>query len=325
MVKGGIPITIPVMRVDGNYWKMYDFNFLTGAPFTEEQCLDTTQRIVLSRSIAQQLFSDIDVVGGEINIEGVNYVICGVVEDVNPILDNSWSYAWVPLNEKDRNSFSGQPGQTVMGNISVLLKLKPTTDPIKIKEQVKARYNSFNSELAKDNWEIIYHSLPYSIEEKAGFRYYDDPDIKTPKRKRYILYLVLILLPAINLSSMVRGRLQRRVSEIGVRRAYGATRRSILFQLLGENLIITLVGGVIGFVLTCLFMVFVSSDFFMEIPNIGSLSSTMLQPVFTMLFTWGPFVFALAVCFVLNLLTATLPAWKAASIEPAMAISKSKI
>ena len=324
MVKGEIPVKVRPMIVDGNYWKMYDFNFLAGGPFTEEQCFDATKRIVLSRSIAQNIFSDIDIVGRELNMDGFNYVVSGVVEDINPILYNTRSDVWIPLDEEHRNSFSGQQGQTVMGSVVVLLKFKDNVDPKSIKEQVKARYKAFNSELAKENWEILYHGAPYSIEEIEGFIEYTEPDVKTPKRRRYMLYLVLILLPAINLSSMVRGRLQRRVSEIGVRRAYGATRKGILLQLLSENFIVTLLGGFIGLILTCLFMLFISSDFFIDIPDSSSLASGMLKPVFTMLFTWQQFIFVLGICFILNFLTATIPAWKAASVEPAVAISKSK-
>ncbi|MDE6334985.1 MAG: ABC transporter permease, partial [Muribaculaceae bacterium] len=324
MIKGGIPLKVSTFIVDGNYWNMYDFNFVSGRPFTEEECLDATNRIVLSQRIAQKLFSSTDVVGREVNIGGVNHIVSGVVEDTNPILKNSWSDVYVTLDSNSRNRIMGRSNQTVMGSLKVLLKYEKNTDPEYVKQQVKSRYNALNSELAKQDWEIVYHGTPYSIEERAKFKTFTDPDVKSHQRRRSLLYLVLILLPAINLSSMVRGRLQRRVSEIGVRRAYGATRRSILLQLLGENLIVTLAGGVVGFVFTFLFMLFMSSEFFILAESDFFFNVAMATPTFDMLFMWSPFIFALGICFVLNLLTATIPAWKAASVEPAVAISKSK-
>lgn len=262
--------------------------------------------------------------GREVNIRGVNYVVCGVVEDVNPILKNTWAQVYVVLDKDSRNRSIGLRNQNVMGSLKAFLKYGENTDPETVKQQVKAHYNTMNSELAKDDWEIIYHGTPYNIDEVKEFNGFINPDVKTPQRKRYLLYLVLILLPAINLSSMVRGRLQCRVSEIGVRRAYGATRRSILTQLLGENLIVTLAGGVVGFVFTLLFMLLLSSEFFILAESDFSFTAAMAKPTFNMLFKLSPFILALIICFVLNLLTATLPAWKAAVIEPAAAISKSK-
>ena len=77
-----------------------------------------------------------------------------------------------------------------------------------------------------------------------------------------IFYCVLIILPAINLSSMTRSRLRHRVAEIGVRRAFGAKRISIVGQMFGENLIITFIGGAIGLILSVAFIVLVSHLFF---------------------------------------------------------------
>lgn len=141
----------------------------------------------------------------------------------------------------------------------------------------------------------------------------------------YLIYLFLILLPAINLGSMMRGRLQHRISEIGLRRAYGARRFNIISQLLGENLVVTLVGGFLGLLFSYLFMLFLSSEFFSMVNMwTDSLEVKMATPSFSMLFSWKPFVISIGVCLVLNILTATVPAWRAASIEPAIAISKAK-
>ena len=50
------------------------------------------------------------------------------------------------------------------------------------------------------------------------------PDIKTERNKRLLVYAILLIIPAINLSSMTQSRLRQRVAEIGVRRSFGSTR-----------------------------------------------------------------------------------------------------
>lgn len=63
--------------------------------------------------------------------------------------------------------------------------------------------------------------------------------------------LILLLVPAINLSSMTHSRLRQRVAEIGVRRSFGATRGGVMGQIVAENLVLTLMAGVVG-LLFCL-------------------------------------------------------------------------
>lgn len=130
-----------------------------------------------------------------------------------------------------------------------------------------------------------------------------------------------MLLPAINLSSMTRSRLRHRVAEIGVRRAFGAKRSDIVTQLFGENLIITVIGGAIGLILSLIFLLYAYTFLFSASGFDLSLEVINTRPDFGMLFRWKNFLIAFGLCFVLNVLSATVPAWKASLTEPAEALS----
>ena len=65
-----------------------------------------------------------------------------------------------------------------------------------------------------------------------------------------VVITILLLVPAINLSGITLSRMRRRMEEIGVRRAFGATRGELLRQVLAENLVVTLMGGVLGLILS---------------------------------------------------------------------------
>ena len=65
----------------------------------------------------------------------------------------------------------------------------------------------------------------------------------------YIL-LALLFIPAMNLSGMISSRMDHRLCELGVRRAYGATNKILLGQVLWENLLLTCLGGLIGILLS---------------------------------------------------------------------------
>lgn len=323
-VRGGEAISSLPKRVDENFWKIYDFRFVSGHPFDKADCDSDAKKAVLSRSLARRLFGEDDVAGREVMVNMMPYTVVGVVEDVSPLL--STTYAGFYLVFTRDYGMSGN--EKWFGNTQVALLLKDGVSPDRLRQEVKGRYATLGAQVAKEGAELIYHEQPYDAETVAegGYGSNNTPDMKSKHVLSYFLYGIMILLPAINLSSMTRSRLRHRVSEIGVRRAFGARRVSILVQMLGENFVITIIGGVIGLVLSVVFILLASNLFFLYS---GSMSSSSLdvvnaRPSFDMLFTWSNFFVALALCFILNLISATVPAWQASRVEPAVAIAKVK-
>ena len=200
--------------------------------------------------------------------------------------------------------------------------MSPGTKSEEIKSQVKGRYATLAEILKKEDANLIYHEAPYTTEENSPDMYANEsPHTEAHRRYRYASYLLLLILPAINLSSMTRSRLRQRVSEIGVRRAYGATKISILGRLLGENLLLTLAGGLIGLVLCVIFLLLFSNAFIYTGGALGNVADTTSAPTLNMLLNLKSFGLALLFCLLLNLLSTGIPAWKAARINPAEAIS----
>ena len=65
----------------------------------------------------------------------------------------------------------------------------------------------------------------------------------------FILMLFFILLPTINLMNINISRIIERSSEIGIRKAFGASSWTLVGQFVVENVILTLIGGVISLIL----------------------------------------------------------------------------
>lgn len=312
---------------DGNLWSIYDYEFIYGRPFTKEEANAQAKVAVVTRSTARKLFGEEDVTNRQIDVNSFPYTIIGVIEDINPLLTQSYTKIITPYNPANNNSNSWFGDY--FGNTNVLLLAQENADIKNIKDQVKQRYDRLNAEVAKDNEEVKYHDQPYTAREIAlgDFGSNNGPDTEGHDKQNMLILAILILLPAINLSSMTRSRLRHRVTEIGVRRAFGAPRVSIIRQMFGENMIITLLGGAIGLVLSFVFMLFFSNVFFQFDNSMwGSASLEMLtaRPDFGMLFRWSNFFGVLILCFVLNLLSATVPAWKASKVQPASALSSSR-
>ena len=291
---------VPVVTrmVDANFFKVYQFRFVYGRPFTQEECLNENYYIenaavpaVISRDIAEQAFGkDVDPVGKTLNY-GFLIRIVGVIEPTSSIMEESFGQLFLALDqEAERVIVVLKEGCTVQD-------LEKELAEIAHKRSVSDKdydYSIHNTVLPHAQMKMSEDgvALPWSSFFKSFF----------PK------VFVLLLVPALNLSGLVAARMRRRVAEMGVRKAFGAKRRTLLTQVIAENLVLTLCGGFVGLVITWLLLyVFRSWLFF----AVGNTAFTLPEPTVDgeMLFSPLIFVIGLAVCIVLNLMAALIPAW----------------
>ena len=318
----GDKIAIQGLGVDHEFWNIYDYKFISGTPFDKETIEAGINTAILTESAARRIFKEVDVAGREIDIDNIPYTVKGVVENQYPLLPDGNIDVFInfsPKNEKDKDN--------IFGHTNLRLLMKEGVDAEHIKKQVEKRYDDFNRELAKEGTRVQYHQQPYTAEEMTdSFGSNNDPNLKVRKRGKALVYIILLLLPAINLSSMTRSRLNSRVSEIGVRRAFGAKKTSIISQIFTENFILSLGGGLMGLFFSILFLLFLSGYFITnyDIMTGGSLAIVSVTPVIWHIFDWATFFIAIGACLVLNILSATIPAWKASLMHPANAISQSR-
>ena len=135
----------------------------------------------------------------------------------------------------------------------------------------------------------------------------NEPDI--PGIIRGILYMLLALLfiPAMNLCGMISSRMDERMSELGVRKAYGATNAGLISQILTENLLLTLVGGAVGLALAYL-IALTGGDWVYHLFD-NFVMPGGVNPSYTveMLFNPTLFLSVFGLCVILNLISALVP------------------
>jgi putative ABC transport system permease protein len=125
-----------------------------------------------------------------------------------------------------------------------------------------------------------------------------------------LFILLLLLLPAINLSGMVSNQMEARVAEMGIRKAFGAKKRVLLNEVIQENLVLTLCGGVVGYLLSWLFIAAVhNSAVFLLLFDREEDPVENVSLQLDMFFTPTLFLIAFVCCAVLNLMAALIPAW----------------
>lgn len=300
-------ISADVMDTDDNFWKVYDFTFIDGKPYDRSAFEAGLAEAVISESIARRVFGSANVAGKELLINYVPYKVVGVVKDVSTLATGAYATVWVPFTST--NIVSDGWNGDIMGSLAVTILARDRKDFADIKQEYEANVEKYNKEIASSGWKMITRNRPYDQEQQSCGAWANiEPDVKGARRVRFIIYTILLIVPAINLSSMTDSRLRRRVEEIGVRRAFGCRRSELFAGLLGENLVLTLFAGILGWLMSVAFAWLCSSFLFAQ-----PYSMSVVEPKvdMTMLVQPSTFFWALLFCFILNLLSSGIPAWRA--------------
>lgn len=318
-VTGNVPFNVDLREVDDEFWNIMDHTFVSGHPFDKASFDAGLKVAVINSTVARNLFGTTEAEGREMLLEQIPYKVVGVIEDVTPLATLAYGEVFIPVREDTkRQTWGSREGTRFGGPIHAIPLLEKGADPQAAREEVKRRVDRFNDRIKEFGIMAGYRGTPFDFEAAhMAFDNSAEPDIAGERRQRLLIYLILLLIPAINLSSMTQSRLRRRVGEIGVRRAFGSTRANIIKDIVTENFVVTVIGGVLGLILSLIFMYLLADVLF--IPD--KLLSNPPRLNASILFRWATFGYALFFCFILNLISSGIPAWRAARINPVNAIN----
>ncbi len=314
-----MPLSIPgqslviadVLETDADFWKVFDFRFTDGKPY-DQIAVDAKQPVaVITESLARSLFgSKTDVVGREFLVNYLPCKVIGVVRDVSTLATTAYGQMWMPYGVATGNCTGvGDWENGIMGMVSTTILAKDRSDFPKIREEAKRKQEEYNKIIGEQGYEIIDRNRPYDQEKQSiNFGGSHEADVHQARRQKLIIFLILLIVPAVNLSSMTQSRLRQRVSEIGVRRAFGCTRAEIVGQIIMENMIVTLIAGVIGLLLSIAFALIAAASLF-AVPYSFTMNEATID--FSILIHPSTFGYALLFCFLLNLLSSGIPALRA--------------
>ncbi len=293
-----------VILTDTAFWQLFKFDFLDGAPFTPAAFMSGIREAVVSESVARTLFGTVQVTGKEMKLNFTVFRICGVVKDVSRFASKAWADVWLP--------YTTDPGyrqgwcEGINGNFQCYALLKEGKKRDDLRREAEARLVSFNSTLSDCKADML-HMPTTQVEEWLYGGNEKPQDVSRVYLSYGVVFFILLLVPALNLSSITFSRMRKRVAELGVRRAFGATKRDIVSQVLFENLALTLAGGLLGLVLS-FFSLWLLRDWLLT-TSLGEagLSAGM--------FNGYVFLAAFFFCLVMNLMSAGIPAWRVSRVN----------
>ncbi len=298
---------VKLIVTEPGFFRFFQFRFTEGAPFTQDDFDSGRRNVVITEEIREVLFGkEGKAVGSTLTFNYQEYRICGVVETPSVLTEACVADIYMPAAAD--GLLKGWGAGYERQSYKVCLSVPDGKRDAFMQElkEVEARYNSMHTDEPVDltrrlqtHYSKVWNELGYVFDAKSdNIIWYVLPGI-----------LLLLIVPALNLSGMVASRMERRLSEMAIRKAFGAKRRILLRQVVTENLMLTLIGGFVGLCLAWTALYGWRDWLFYTFSSNADLYGTV--PILKGEMFFGPaiFIIALLICTLLNVLAATLPAW----------------
>ncbi len=294
-------IAVDYKYTDANYWDIMEYDFLEGKPFNKQQ-VDAAERVaVISEDMRKEYFGDVPaVVGKFIEADNVKYRVIGVVKNIPITSYMTYSQLYLPYTV----SKTDYKSKGYLGGFMGVVLANSKADLPKIHDEYEQLISRVPME-SKDFQKIYSHAESY-IAAYLNTGNEDQSGVTLVLTVLGTFVFLFMLLPTLNLVNINITRIMERSSEIGVRKAFGASSKTLVYQFIVENIILTLLGGVIGFILAFIVI---------QVLNDAKLIANLeLSINFTVL------AIGLLICLVFGVLSGVYPAWRMSKLNVVTAL-----
>ena len=220
LVKKGKQRNFRSVPINKPFSEILKFDFIAGSNFNDKHLGKDNRFVIINQKIAYFYFGETDVVGREIVLSYKAYTVIGVFRNLM-------------INAKyDADVY--------------------TTDQA-ISESRSVNYAIIRLNSEKDCAEAgktLNKHLKNTIINCTSFRFTPsqekNQDLESVLFGGMLLFIFSFLLPALLLSNLTIHRMESRLNELGIRKAFGAAKKTIYWQLIAENLAFTLLAGTIA-------------------------------------------------------------------------------
>ncbi len=240
-------IKATILYAGKDYFNIFSYNLIGG---NENQVLSDINNIVISEEIAMKLFNTTEnVVGKTIDFDHrAKFHISGIFKNV-PSNSSTQFDCVLPLQVMIAQNPSINTWGHNYFNTYLILKKGTNIDQFNKKATRLLQYKT------NDNSSAIFIK-PYS-DQYLYAKYVNG--VKSGGRIEYVklfsfIALFILLIACINFMNLSTAKASGRVKEIGIKKAIGANQKSLIFQFLGESMLMTFLSLLVAIVLVIFFL-----------------------------------------------------------------------
>lgn len=221
--------------IDENYWNVFQFEFVQGHPFTKSEM--QMPCAIVNEHFVKTFFPDKDVINKEIRFQRETYKITGIVADVSYFAQEGSASLWVPEKFNKHIPTGNDWVKTYVlfpENMSYEVIIGSITSAFKLFAEM---YNVKESTTLKQIW---------TVKEAIPKRYGGDLLMMGISG----IIFILLIIPILNIILLSIANTNVQINEIGLRRALGANKKTTFLSILMENLLLVIIGTLLGILLT---------------------------------------------------------------------------
>jgi putative ABC transport system permease protein len=314
----GARIDSVLKRTDADYWKILDFHFLEGGPLTDDDVASARLVAVVNETTRRRFFGDASAVGKAIEADGQRFRVVGVVEDVPTLRTIPFADIWVPVTTAKSDGYR----RAIMGGFVAIFLARSPADFPAIRQEFASRLRTVERPDPKQ-WKHI-EAHPYTTMEDLAATFFGSgplheafasSSLREGGRDLLVPFwtlvavaaLLFMLLPTLNLVNLNVSRILERAPEIGVRKAFGASSRTLVGQFVVENVVLSVTGGFVALLVAPLVL------HVLDAANVVPYAHFALN---ARVFGWG-----LVLAVVFGVLSGAYPAWRMSRLHPAEALA----
>jgi putative ABC transport system permease protein len=310
--------TIIIDGIEPQYQDIRTIAVDRGRNFTEADEGDARRVAILGWDADTQLFAHRNSIGEMLTLNGIPYTVVGRIrkKDQDSDYNGRDNYkVFIPFTAMARDFPRSDAPDGVLSEIIVA----PTDDVV---SQLPAILNSRTSRIEDIDWplarevrRILAKEHNFDPADRDALRIWDtsletimfNRMIQAMKDFFTVVGLVTLSLGGLGVMNIMLVAVRERTREIGIRKALGATTGDIQRQFFLEGFILTLLSGLVGFLVA-----------------VGLCALVNLAPMPTrfdgMILTWQAGAGAVAALVLIGVVTSTYPARRAAQLPPVEAL-----
>lgn len=289
-------IEMPSVRMIGvtdNMYEIEDKTLAEGRFFSREEVNRTAAVGVIGMDVKDKFFEFTSPIGKTLKIRGVSVTIIGIEQKRGSFFGQSQDrHVYIPITLHNQ-IFNRSNGIQVHGKTVLKENFHPAIEEAEL--MLRNRRQLLGSE-----------ESTFSVVNVDEFNKTMDQVTGMIAAVVIPITMIILVVGGIVVMNIMLVSVTERTFEVGLRKALGATRKQILLQFLIESSLLCVVGGILGLILAT---------------GATSLVGYLLQ--MTMTITMFYVILSIAVSTIIGVVAGLYPAWKAARLDPIVALTQS--